>query len=239
MKKLFLLIATVALFSACKKSGDDNAYTCATCVSTPEAKAANDASSKGIYKGSFIGSSGTVKFDILNDAASTVIKAYLTIDGTQIVLTSQVAWQNGVAYLGNFVGAMPNGQPVSIQFQVAADGSNPTVMSASIPGHPQVFFTIVKETSNALIEVFEGNYENSDGDRGTFNIVLSRTLSRWTGVSYDGAGQEDYADGTIINGNELYEPQRSRTIAHLNGDKIEGGFNDGSGYVSVNGKRTY
>ncbi len=239
MKKLFLLIATVALFSACKKSGDDNAYTCATCVSTPEAKAANDASSKGIYKGSFIGSSGTVKFDILNDAASTVIKAYLTIDGTQIVLTSQVAWQNGVAYLGNFVGTMPDGQPLSITFKVEANGANPTVLTASIPGHPQTFFTIVKETSSALVEVFEGEYETSDGDNGTFNMVVSRSLSRWWGVSYNGAGQANSTNGTITNGNELFDLQRQVKIANLNGDKIEGGFNDGSSDVSVYGRRTY
>lgn len=243
MNKLFLLIATIALLSAsCKKSSDDTTYTCTTCVSAPEAKAANDASSKGIYKGSFIGSSGTIKFDILNDPADTQIKAYLTIDGTEIVLTSQVSWQNGVAYVGNFVGIMPpGGQPLSITFKVDANGGNPIVTASNIPGHPNAVFSIIKELSTNLIEVFEGTYETTKPDAGTFNMVLSRSLSVWKATSKSNSGvPTDGGSGIITANNEIYDTQRSRVLGVINGDKIEGSFLDADGKnVNISGKRTY
>ncbi|MEI9954995.1 MAG: hypothetical protein WDM90_01450 [Ferruginibacter sp.] len=61
MKKLPVIFAilSITLFAGCKKSDSTNStsYTCTTCKTAPDAKAANDGSSKGIYKGVVIGSS--------------------------------------------------------------------------------------------------------------------------------------------------------------------------------------
>ena len=101
MKKQNLLLALLAIlsFSACKKSDDTAApaYTCTTCKTTPDALAANDASSKGIYKGVVIGSSGTIIINIAN--GGTTITAVMVIDGVTVNLTSAVAWVAGQPYV--------------------------------------------------------------------------------------------------------------------------------------------
>ena len=87
MKKIIPLFALTGLlfFTACKKSDDAAApaYTCATCHTTPDALAANDANSKGIYKGVVIGSSGTLTINIAN--GGTTITAIMVIDGITVI----------------------------------------------------------------------------------------------------------------------------------------------------------
>ncbi|MGG9972463.1 hypothetical protein ACQ33O_11775 [Ferruginibacter sp. SUN002] len=238
MKKItsFLLAATVALsFGSCKKSSDDTPYTCATCTSSPEALVAYDASSKGIYKGVVIGSSGTIKFSVLNDG--TTIAAVMVIDGTTVNLTSSITWVSGVPYVAAFTGTL-NGSPVSITFSVDANGGSPTVTTSSIPGHPTAEFDIVKETSAALIEAFEGTYHTTLPEDGTFNILLSRPLAKWGGVAREnGETTNDHIDGTINASGGLV--QDGITVATLSGDNLSGSFVDGNNKtVTVTGKRT-
>lgn len=249
MKKLFpfiavgVMIASIA-FVACKKSDDDNkeedktpAYTCATCNATPEAKAEYNASSKGIYKGTVVGSSGTIKFDVANNGST--INAMMVIDGSTVNLTSSVTWTDGQPYVAPFTGTL-NGQAVSITFSVQPNGGSPEITSSNIPGHANASFTLAKETSTALIEVFEGTYATSKPETGTFNILLSRTLKLWGGnARKDGTTESNDVDGTINDNGELVESDNNNVVGKLSGDNISGTFKDSNGStVTISGKRT-
>lgn len=242
MKKLLLSASLAALscsaiFNSCKKSDDSSTptYTCTTCVSAPEAKAANDNLSKGMYKGVVVGSTGTIKFNIANDSSS--ITATMVLDGQTVVLTSNVTWTAGQSYMAPFTGTL-NGQAITINFRVDFDGGNPIITSADIPGHPNATFDIVKETSSALIECFEGTYSTTEPETGTFNILLSRQLGKWGGVARkDGDPTPNEASGVIVNG--MLKDDDGHEIGTLSGDNITGSFKDSdNNTVTVNGKRT-
>lgn len=242
MKKYLLplavtLLALSTLFASCKKKDDgQTAYKCTSCVTAPEAKAANDASSKGIYKGIVVGSTGTIKFDIANDASS--ITATMVIDGQTVTLTSNVTWNAGQSYVAPFTGTL-NGQQVTINLSVDFDGSNPVITSSNIPGHPNAVFNLVKETSSALIECFEGTYSTSEPETGTFNILLSRQLGKWGGVARkDGSTDENDVDG-IIDSNGNMADSDGNKVGTLSGDQISGQFKDANNTdVTISGKRT-
>lgn len=237
---IFLSVA----FSSCKKDEDNSnsttptptPYTCATCVTAPQAYAAYDASSKGVYKGVVIGSTGTIKFDISND--SSLITAVLTLDGTTATLTSAVSWVSGVSYIADFTGTF-KGSPVTIKFKVDATGTNPIILTSSIPGHPSASFNLIKEKSTALIECFEGTYSTTKPESGTFNIILSRKLGQFGGASRETGSLEsdDIDDGTIDASGNLY--MDGLLIGKLTGDNIDGTFKDSNGStVTIKGKRT-
>jgi len=232
MKKLQFLLAVAMMisFAGCKKSSDSNTppYTCATCVHTPDAKAANDASSKGVYKGVVIGSSGTIMFDIANNG--TGITAIMIIDGVTVNLTATVTWQPGAAYLTDFIGTL-GGQPVVIHFTVGASGQSPTVTSANIPGHPNATLNIIKETSSGLVECFEGSYHSTKPEDGTINLILSRTLGTWLGFARpNGATTSGTAGtGTIVSNNLIDPSQNNQVIGTLSGDNLNGSFLDSNG----------
>lgn len=231
MKKLLsVTLVSAALlamtFTACKKKDDDKTtptYTCASCKTTPDAVAANDNASKGIYKGVIVGSSGTIKFDIMNN--DTTIKAYMTIDGVSVTLTATVAWQSGQSFVSPFTGTM-NGEPVSITFSVNGDGSSPTVTAMTIPGHPNASLTLSKETSTNLIKCFEGTYTNiTTGEKGNFNLFMSSALKKWSARSKaDGATNSGGIEGTI-DGDKLNFTigNEASGTATLSGDKIING----------------
>lgn len=237
MKKVIfsvLAFATIAIAS-CKKESGSNAYKCTTCTSTAEALPANDASSKGVYKGVIIGSSGTVKFSIQNGTSN--IFAFVEIDGDTATLTSSISWVSGQSYVAPFTGTL-KGQPVSITFSVQSNGTSPVITSASIPGHASASFMLVKETSNALVECFEGTYATTLPETGTFNILLSRPLGQWGGQARkSGATSSSDVDGTIVNGNLLDED--GKIVGTLSGDDINGTFTDNGGNtVTITGHRT-
>lgn len=237
LKLLFAFsLAAFFMLPGCKKNETktDGGYKCTGCTATSEAIAANDASSKGIYKGIVIGSTGTIKFDISNSGSQ--IKAYLTIDGTSIELTSDVSWNGSQSYVAPFKGVL-NGQQVTINFSVDMNGGEPMVTSTSIPGHPTAQFVILKETSSALIECFEGTYHTTKPEDGTFNILLSRTLKRWGGIAREnGQSGTDDVEGTI-EGDKIM--QDGTTMGTLSGDEISGSFKDSDGRtVTIKGKRT-
>ncbi|MBS1774836.1 MAG: hypothetical protein JSS64_00970 [Bacteroidetes bacterium] len=243
MKRIYfstlVLMATTFLFSACKKSDDsspNNKYKCTTCITKPEALSANDAISKGIYKGVLIGSTGTIKFNVAND--NSTITATMVIDGTTVLLTSSVALISGQPYTAPFVGTL-NGQTVTINFTVDVNGGNPTISSANIPGHPNAIFTLVKETSNALIECFVGTYSSTLPETGTFNIVLSRQLGKFGGISReDGSTKNSDVRGTI-DANGSMKDDKGNKVATLSDDELSGTFQDSNGStITVNGKRT-
>jgi hypothetical protein len=242
MKRFFfafsaMVLITVFFFISCKKDKDETpAYTCATCIGTPEAKAVNDASTKGIYKGTIIGSSGTIRFDIANDGSA--IKAIMVIDGTTVNLTSNVTWVAGQPYVAPFSGTL-NGQTVTISFSVGLSGANPTVTSTSIPGHPNAVIAVVKETSSSLVECFEGTIKSSDNKSGTFNMIVARSLGKWWAVVRENGGTAvDDKSGTIDSGGKFYDDD-NRHVAALSGDVISGSFKTSDGItLTIYGKRT-
>lgn len=235
---LCFLALNASVWTACKKKPDSlsNDYKCTTCTATPDALAANDGSSKGVYKGIVIGSTGTIKFAVQN--GTNDITATLVIDGTTVMLTSTVAWVSGQPYIAPFTG-MLNQQPVSITFSVQVDGSAPTITSADIPGHPNAVFTLVKETSNALVECFEGHYNSTAPETGTFNILLSRTLGKFGGIAReDGTADKNDVNGTIDQ-NGTIKDDDGHVLGTLSGDTISGTFTDSNGAtVTIDGERT-
>jgi hypothetical protein len=242
MKKLFipavLLLSVSTMFtSSCKKDDkkDPIGYKCATCVTTAEAVAANDALAGGIYKGVVIGSSGTIKFSVMN--GTNDITATMVLDGVTVMLTSAITWVSGQSYVAPFTGTM-NGQSVSITFSVQNDGSAPLVTSSTIPGHPNAVFSLLKETSGALLEAFEGTYSTTLPETGTFNILLSRPLGKWGGTARKtGATTTSPASGTIANG-ELKDGNGTK-IGTLSNDDLSGSFQDNNAKtVTLVGKRT-
>jgi hypothetical protein len=240
MKFYLAILACLTVFflsPGCKKDDTrkSDPYKCTSCVATPEAKSANDASSKGVYKGIVIGSTGTIKFDVLNSGST--IKAYLTLDGTAIELTSSVEWNGASGYIAPFKGTL-NGQQVTISFSVSANGSAPSVVSSNIPGHSNAEFVLVKEYSAALIECFEGSYHTTRPEDGTFNIIISRALGLWGGIAREnGQSGTDDIEGTIVN-NQLLQDGKT-LVGTISNDEISGSFKDSDGKtVTVKGKRT-
>jgi hypothetical protein len=238
----FALGLCIVANTACTKKDNaaEPAYECTSCKKTPDALPANDASVKGIYKGIFIGSSGTVVFDVQN--GSNAITARLVIDGVTINLSSTVTVTNGQPYVAPFTGTY-NGQPVTVVFSVGVGGTSPTVTTASIPGHPNAVFTIVKETSTSLIECFEGTYNSSRPETGVFNIVLSRAQNAWGGTAraVTGSTSTSSINGTINSSGTLFQSNNGsqQQIGTLTGDVISGSFVDSNGRnISISGRRT-
>lgn len=228
MRKI-LLVASVLCFisvSSCKKSDSTASYKCTACTTTPDAKAAYDNSSKGVYKGTVVGSTGTIKFNIGNN--DSTITATMVIDGTTVTLTASVAWVSGSAYVSPFTGTM-GGSAVSITFSVGSDGSNPLVVTANIPGHPGAMLNVTKETSTNLIMCFEGTYQDnsSSGDKGTLNLFLSEALKAWkvTSKSTVDTSSHSVISGTFSNNVLSYSDGSGGSITGtLSGDQITGTY---------------
>ena len=243
MKKIQFIIAavTVLSFNACKKSNDavttPDAYKCVSCKTTPDAVASNNNSSKGIYKGVVIGSTGTIMFDIANNGSA--ITAVMVIDGVSVNLTSNVTWVAGQAYSAPFTGSL-NGATVTINLSVGISGGSPTVTSSNIPGHPDASLNIIKETSSNLVECFEGTFSTTRPETGVFNMIVLRTLNTWSAVSRKTGAQSSNTGNGTISDNKLIDPsQNNRSIGTLNVDGINGSFVDASGNtVTIKGKRT-
>lgn len=229
---------------ACKKEEESKEepqtplapYVCSSCATAPEALAEYDNSGKGIYKGVVIGSSGTIKFNLMNGTNELI--ATLVLDGDTIVLNSSITVEEGQTIIAPFNG-LYNGEEVSIVFQVSADGSNATVLTADIPGHGNAQFTVVKEISTALVEAFEGTYSKSNNETGTFNIVLSREMGLWGGMARpDGIAVVDDISGIVTPNGTLIE-EHGYNIGTLNGDTFNGTFVENSGLtVTVHAWRT-
>lgn len=243
MKKLHFVIAAVTIFSinACKKNNytvdTPKAYTCVSCKTTPDAVAANNSSSKGIYKGVIIGSTGTIMFDIANNGSA--ITGVMVIDGVTVNLTSNVTWVAGQAYIAPFTGSL-NGATVTINLSIGISGGTPTVTSSNIPGHPDASLNIIKETSSNLVECFEGTFSTTRPETGIFNMIVLRTLNTWSAVSRKTGAQSSNTGNGTISDNKLIDPsQNNRSIGTLNVDGINGSFVDTNGNtVIIKGKRT-
>lgn len=239
--RIALLIFSVfligILMTSCSKDDETPvaSYTCMTCKTSPDALAANDASIKGMYKGIIVGSTGSISINIQN--GSSTITATMVLDGVSVALTSNVVLVDGQSYVAPFTGTF-NGNPISMTFSVGLGGTSPTMVSSSIPGHPNAVFVLSKETSTSLIEGFEGNYSVTGGEKGVFNIVLSRSLAKFGYVvKEDGQTDTDSGSGTINSNNQLI--LEGRVIGTITGDALNGSFKDDNDRtVTITGKRT-
>lgn len=246
MKKILLAVSLLSLFiTGCKKDdepADTPSYKCATCKTTPDALAANNTSSAGVYKGIFIGSSGTIMFNVANGGST--VNATIVINGVSVNLTSSVVWVSGQAYAAPFTGTF-NGAPITVNFSVGLSGGTPTVTSSSIPGHPNASFTIVKETSTDLVEAFEGSYSTTLPETGTFNMLVFRSLNKF-GVKARKTGGAPADDGNFsgtLTGDKLYMPVGNpNNIVHIgtfNVDQLNGSFQDTNARtITITGRRT-
>ncbi len=253
LKAVFLLLAVIVSFSCSKdKKIQEDDYTCTTCATSPEAVAANNTINKGIYKGVLIGSSGTLIFNIQNSA--NTITGSMVIDGDIVALICEVdIVDKNAPFEGSFTGTL-KGSAVSIRFRVAKDGTSPKVLSAAIPGHPNAVFIVAKETSDTLLECYEGTYTISDDvapEKGTYNFLIARKngAGTWWGIAAENGFPEDFAYGKgNISGNDLVDANRNGqgkdiVIATISGQTISGNFvdrDDEESYtVTHNGKRTF
>lgn len=157
------MLLLCSIMVSCKKSNDT------TRNNSTEALAVNDNSSAGIYKGVLVGSSGTVKIELLN--GNTTVKAYITFNGYTETLTATTSVVAGSAITNlQFVGSK-----MSFSFSTSANGSNPSITNITYAGYPNPIRAIVaKELSTQLVSCYEGTYNTVTGgsDAGTFNCII-------------------------------------------------------------------
>lgn len=185
MKKvLYTLLAGLLLMGpmSCKK--DDPAGP--SLATAPEANAAEDDKSGGVYKGAIIGSSGTIKIVLQGGKKEVVLK----IDGVTRTLTTTAleSWTSG----DGIVDATFTSGDWTVILNILPDGSDGSI-SFNIPGHANIVVILLKEKSDKLIMAFEGTYAGSSS--GTFNfIVQDETIY---GVSRDSSGDSGSFYGTL------------------------------------------
>lgn len=177
MKKLLPAVIAVSTLLSCNKEGEPpvqetpKLYVCNTCVQMPDARAEHNLQSSGVYKGILggIGSSGTIAIYLHN--TGTEKKAVFTLHGKTAELTtnSLTNWQPGKKIDTALFTGTWNNQPVEMRFSVDTNGFNSEVQF-DVPGKKIIPF-IYKETSDVVIESFEGDYT---GDaEGVFNIAVN------------------------------------------------------------------
>ena len=182
MKKIFLFLAMSAITISCSSDSSRPALS-----DTPQAKVEFDNSNFGIYKGVFIGSTGTVLIDINNEG---FLEAILTIDGSSSTYTStEVATLNSTMEGLTFT----NGSN-SFDFNVGDNGSNPTVSNINISGHPNASIVVLKEFHNVLCKCYLGSFGGDDS--GTFNAII--VDARFDGIAWSIDGESAFnTDGTV------------------------------------------
>ena len=114
----------------------------------------------------FVGSSGIVLINLNNN---NTISASLKIDGVNYIFSTNESITENQQTEINFTN-----NDNSFVFNVSSTGTNPEITNLSIQGHPNAETILVKETSERLTKVFEGNYNGIDNDdAGVFNAIVS------------------------------------------------------------------
>jgi len=233
---LFMAIVIFAcVFSSCK--GNDPSLNLAT---KPEAVAANDASSAGVYKGIIVGSSGYFSLSIKNGTDAVTCK--FVFDGNEVTLSSASfsSWTSGQSINSALFTGTLNGQTINLTFSCDANGANPTT-TVTIPGHT-VYTTVIKETSTALVRCYEGTYtvaKKSGTINGTWNFVAYK-LSTGNGSLVAGYHADPESNGEIYGDEVDGVLQIGSSPLKMTDTTVSGSFNNGSGeLVTVTGKRTY
>ena len=164
--KVAFIASSIVLFSTC----NDNKEEDNTPGTSTETTAESDNSNFGLYKGVIVGSSGTIKIEIIN--GNNVAKARITIDGNTDNLTCSTPLSNRqVIENAEFTGDFS-----SFNFSVSADGSNPVVSDININGHDDAEIAVLKEESNNVVSCFEGTSAGGNDHEGVFNVVRKNNI---------------------------------------------------------------
>ena len=166
MKKINVLSLILTFFLNSCLSVEEPNIIIPNFVETPEASELFNTSNFGIYKGVFVGSSGIVLINLNNN---NTISASLKIDGVNYIFSTNESITENQQTEINFT----NNDNYFV-FNVSSTGTNPEITNLSIQGHPNAETILVKETSERLTKVFEGNYNGIDNDdAGVFNAIVS------------------------------------------------------------------
>lgn len=162
MKAIFYALI-IGFFSISCSNNDDTSSSNSGLSNSPEAKSQYDNSNYGVYKGVFVGSTGHVYVNINNNSS---VLAKLVIDGiTYNCTTTETVVEGSAITELTFTSGTS-----SFDFNVAANGTNPTITNISIIGHPDAFVSIFKEHSNAQVKCYLGTFS---GDMsGVFNLAV-------------------------------------------------------------------
>lgn len=208
ISKLGPILILVAALSAC--SSDSAVEPVSQYTSSPEAAAGEDTKSGGVYKGVIAGSTGIVKVVLQKG----VIEMKITLDGVSKTLTTTAlaSWTSGEP-IKNVLFTIDDWQAT---FSVAINGANPGV-SLTIPGHANAEVVLLKETSKAIVRLFEGAYTGTES--GTWNFVVKG--AELGGVSKSVDGLNTLLFFGLVNGNviTLDTIKGSGTIS---GDNVSG-----------------
>lgn len=173
-----LITAFVATgLTFCSEEGETKKEPLLKIETSSSAKPEDDSKSSGVYKGTFVGSSGSFKLVI----EAGQIFGYLVVDNIEYILSTEdiVPADLGMA-ITNALFTNANGT-VKLYFSVEPDGENPTV-DLTIVGHDNIEVVVFKETSDVLLKVFEGFQYKTYPQEGVqvkahLNIILSRDSS--------------------------------------------------------------
>lgn len=187
MKKLIPAILALGVFISCNKQDGPpvqetpNLYVCTTCVQVPDARPEHNFMSSGVYKGvlSGLGISGTIAIYLHNTGIEK--KAIIKLNNKTVELStiSLDSWMPGQKIDTALFSGTWNGQPIEMRFSADTNGFNSQIQF-DIPGKKTTAF-IYKETSEVVIECFEGDYTGAA--EGVFNMTVS---GNDVGIIYSG-----------------------------------------------------
>lgn len=192
--------------------------------STPSAQAADDNKSSGVYKGTFVGSSGSFKLTLeTGDITGTLI-----LDGVGYDLTtSDITTSDLGSAISNATFTDAEGT-ISVVFSVDADGQNPSV-TLTITGHANIEAVVAKETSNNQITIYEGttSWFNDGGCTSNLNLLLkinpsASFISKSTGLTNGDAGGN--CSSSYVENNATYQ---------IKGDSIRATYISGTDEIDV------
>ena len=224
---LFFMLLMIGM-SSCKKASSD--YKCTNCATSPTADAAYDHSSKGVYKGTIVGSTGTVNIEIQN--SGSIMTAAIKLDDQWINMGTTTAWVAGQPFTATFTGVY-GGQAATITFTVDADGSNPQMTYINIPGHTDAVIVVYKELSTSQIKCYEGTYNGQNS--GVFNMVINTGAGTWKTIAKDDNDNSGTVVSGVVNGSAVScsacigGASGSSVSGTISEDNINGSWNDGQG----------
>lgn len=223
------LLMTLAAFaiSALSCSSEDT-VPASSFSSSPDAAAAEDSKSGGVYKGVIVGSSGAFAVVLQNG----IKRIRVTLDGEtrDLTTTSLDSWVSGDP-LKTVLFASGDWQAM---FSVGAAGNVPSI-SFAIPGHANPQVAIFKEVSTAQVRTFEGSYSGTSS--GTWNFITQGPAL--TGVSRSTDGGTTLTFYGLVNGNSINLDIVNGT-GTISGDNVSGTWTDagGGGSGTWTGKRS-
>ncbi len=194
MKQIIYCLSAVLLIAVGSCSKDESAATpVVVLVSTPEADAAEDLKSGGVYKGALIGSSGIIKITLQKG----IREIEVTLDGVKKTLTttSLGSWTSGQ----EIDSAVFTSGDWNVAFSIDALGQAGSI-AFSIPGHPNIIPVITKERSTSLVKAYEGTYAGTSS--GTFNFIeLNNVIFGITRSATDANASSDFSG--VRSGNNM------------------------------------